>query len=381
MKRSIDGVLMNHKDPEGAQRKPAILDFVFLRVLSGLTNLRHYRRVDRIVSGGAIGSPLATLPKRASASRGTKCLALAVVLLLIMLLAGAMAQSPAGSWLTISRDNLCITEGAIEKSGERLLVSVPKMRAYVTAPTAQSVEVRFKYLGPTSKDAPLGSGIMRRQFGFKLHAQDPCNLVYAIWRIEPESKLVVSLKRNPNQHTSAECGNRGYQNIKPRKASPVPRLEPGQSHTLRAEMKADELRVFVDNQPVWEGLVGRGCSLTRRPSRHSFRQCASRIRSVGAQIRWQRSRKSLQDRRFRLATVLPKLNRRPRTSVHLQPRAQFAGEIVNRTDSLNRRARDVRHRHGQFTGEQKRGECLAHFAAHLFENGTARDAFLAFAAV
>jgi hypothetical protein len=169
----------------------------------------------------------------------------------------AWSQSASVGWLTIGHDNLCVTEGSIEKSsGDRLRIGVPKMRAYVTEPTSQSVEVRFKYLGPTSKDAPLGSGVMRRQFGFKLHAQDPCNLVYAIWRIEPDSKLVVSVKRNPSQHTSAECGNRGYQNIKPRKASPVPRLEIGQSHTLRAEMKSDELRVFVDNRPVWEGAVG-----------------------------------------------------------------------------------------------------------------------------
>jgi hypothetical protein len=177
-------------------------------------------------------------------------------LLALFLSVMVLSQAAPEGWLTISRDNLCVTEGTIEKSGDRLHVSVPKMRAYVTEPTDQSAEVRFKYLGPTSKDAPLGSGIMRRQFGFKLHAQDPCNLVYAIWRIEPESKLVVSVKRNPSQHTSAECGNRGYQNIKPRKASPVPRLEIGQSHTLRAEMKGDELRVFVDNRPVWEGVVG-----------------------------------------------------------------------------------------------------------------------------
>ena len=167
------------------------------------------------------------------------------------------SQATPEGWLTINRNNLCVTEGVIEKSsGDRLRVSVPKMRAYVTEPTAQSAEVHFNYLGATSKDAPLGSGIMRRQFGFKLHAQDPCNLVYAIWRIEPESKLVVSVKQNPTQHTSAECGHRGYQNIKPRKSSPVPRLEIGQSHTLRAEMKGDELRVFVDNHPVWEGAVG-----------------------------------------------------------------------------------------------------------------------------
>jgi hypothetical protein len=144
-------------------------------------------------------------------------------------------------------------------------VSVPKMRAYVTEWTAQSAEVRFTYLGGTSKESALGSGTIRRQFGLKLHAQDPCNLVYAIWRIDPESKLVVSVKRNRSAHTSAECGNRGYENIKPRRASPVPRLGAGQSHTLRAEMKNAELRVFVDNREVWEGDVGSDAATLEGP--------------------------------------------------------------------------------------------------------------------
>jgi hypothetical protein len=89
-----------------------------------------------------------------------------------------------------------------------------------------------------------------------LRAQDPCNLVYAMWRIDTESKLVVSVKRNSNAHTSAECGNRGYRNIKPRKASALPRLRPGEFHTLHAEMKKEDLRVLVHNHEVWEGEVG-----------------------------------------------------------------------------------------------------------------------------
>jgi hypothetical protein len=173
--------------------------------------------------------------------------------LLFAMLSITLAAASSG-WITIHRDNLCVTEGVIETAGnDRLSVNATKMRAYVNQRTAQSAEVRFTYLGGTSKETALGSGAIRRQFGLKLRAQDPCNLVYAMWRIEPESKLVVSVKRNPGAHTSAECGNRGYENIKPRKASPVPHLQPGQSHTLRAEMKNTELRVFADNQEVWEG--------------------------------------------------------------------------------------------------------------------------------
>jgi hypothetical protein len=140
--------------------------------------------------------------------------------------------------------------------GQRLSVSVAKMRAYVNAYTQPSAEARFTYLGSTGNEAPLASGEMRRQFGLKLRAQDACNLIYAMWRIEPESKIVVSVKSNPGQHTSAQCSNRGYQNIKPRRSTPVPTLNSGATHTLRAEMNGAEMQVFADGSLVWEGSAG-----------------------------------------------------------------------------------------------------------------------------
>jgi hypothetical protein len=178
---------------------------------------------------------------------------------LICLVALAIAAvPPSGDKLSpVSRANLCVTEGAIEeRPGGRLAVSVPKMRAYLNALTPQSVEADFTYLGSTGNEARLGSGELRRQFGLKLRAQDACNLVYAMWRIEPESKLVVSVKSNPGQHSSAECGNRGYRNVKPARSKPVPVLHPGSAHSLRAEMNGAEMKVFADNVLVWEGSVG-----------------------------------------------------------------------------------------------------------------------------
>ena len=169
----------------------------------------------------------------------------------------AASESSGTKLMSVSRANLCVTEGVIEElPGARLSVSVPKMRAYLNAFTPQFVEAHFTYLGSTGSEARLGSGELRRQFGLKLRAQDSCNLVYAMWRIEPESKLVVSVKSNPGQHTSAQCGNRGYRNIKPRLSAPVPALRSGETHTLRAEMNGAEMLVFVDNTLVWEGSVG-----------------------------------------------------------------------------------------------------------------------------
>jgi hypothetical protein len=179
----------------------------------------------------------------------------------LVLLSGSTSNAGSQSFPSrlapVAKANLCVTEGALEAlPGQRLAVNVPKMRAYVNAYTQPVAEVRFTYLGSTGNEAPLASGEMRRQFGLKLRAQDACNLVYAMWRIEPESKLVVSVKSNPGQHTSAQCSNHGYQNIKPRRSSPVPTLSPGETHTLRAQMRGAEMEVFADNALVWEGPIG-----------------------------------------------------------------------------------------------------------------------------
>jgi hypothetical protein len=159
--------------------------------------------------------------------------------------------------MPVAAQDLCVTEGEVTPlEGERLSVQSSKMRAYLNRGTRQVIEARFTYQGATAHDVPLGSGLMRRQFGLKLRAGDPCNLLYVMWRIEPESKIVVSVKRNDGEHTSAECGNRGYDDVKPQRAAPVPRLAPGGTHTLRAALDGALMRVFIDDSPVWEGSVG-----------------------------------------------------------------------------------------------------------------------------
>jgi hypothetical protein len=173
------------------------------------------------------------------------------------LILGAPLESANSKLMHVPRGKLCVTEGAVEElTGRRMSVKVPKMRAYVNEATPQIVEADFTYLGSTGNEARLGSGELRRQFGLKLRAQDACNLVYAMWRIEPESKIVVSVKSNPGQHSSSQCGNRGYRNIKPRRSSPVPALRPGAAHALRAEMNGAEMKVFADGSLVWEGALG-----------------------------------------------------------------------------------------------------------------------------
>jgi len=76
---------------------------------------------------------------------------------------------------------------------------------------------------------------------------------------------VVSVKSNPGQHSSAECGNRGYRNVKPRRSVKVPVLRSGDTHDLRAEMNGEELKVFVDSSLVWEGSVGQDAAALNGP--------------------------------------------------------------------------------------------------------------------
>src|SRR5215472_1537082 len=181
----------------------------------------------------------------------------ATALLAIFSTTAVPTQDP-GRLVPIHRDQMCVTKGAIEqKSGAEMEVTVPEMRAVVDYPTRTVAEARFTYLGHTKKDKPLGSGEIRRQFGLKLRAANGCNLVYAMWRIEPKQELVISEKLNPGQTTSAECGTHGYRNLKPARDVTPPPLKEGQSHTLRAEAEAGKMKVFIDNKLHWEGLLDK----------------------------------------------------------------------------------------------------------------------------
>jgi hypothetical protein len=169
----------------------------------------------------------------------------------------AQPPVPTPPWLRIDRGMLCVTNGVVSALPDgRLAIDTPSSRAVVRAGTAQSAEIRFRYLGPSASSKPLASGELRRQIGVKLRAQDTCNLLYAMWHIEPDSRIAVSVKRNAGKHTHEECGAGGYLNIKPRSSVALPRIQPGESHTLRAELHGTDLALVADGRSVWEGSVG-----------------------------------------------------------------------------------------------------------------------------
>lgn len=173
-------------------------------------------------------------------------------------LAAAVEVPPATTaWREVPVERLCVTSGSVAPAGvTRFRVDSPTFRAVTPASAEPRAQLKFTYAGPTATIRALGSGAIRQQIGLKLRAQDPCNLLYVMWRFEPKEQLVVSIKRNPGQRTSAECGNQGYRNLKPRTEGKLPPIAPGASHTLRAESSGETLRVFVDDALVWEGEIG-----------------------------------------------------------------------------------------------------------------------------
>jgi hypothetical protein len=168
----------------------------------------------------------------------------------------------------VDRDHLCVTNGAVSVlAGGQLVIDAPSSRAVVQAAATdaadQAAEIRFRYLGPSPESKPLSSGELRRQIGLKLRAADSCNVIYAMWHIEPDARVAVSIKQNPAQHAHAQCGAHGYLNFKSQfDAAPI---HPGEAHTLRAELHGKDLTVTVDGKIAWQGSLGQELALPFGP--------------------------------------------------------------------------------------------------------------------
>jgi hypothetical protein len=157
----------------------------------------------------------------------------------------------------VARQNLCVTEGEVREIGAgQMEVDSPAMRAIVAGSEPEVAELRFVYRGPTAQTTPLANGEVRRQVAIKLRAEDTCNVVYVVWRFEPESKIVVQTKKNPGQHTHRECGDRGYQTIPATETKQVAAPSPGDEHLLQARLTGETLEVFLDRDLVWRGNLG-----------------------------------------------------------------------------------------------------------------------------
>src|SRR6266542_1871241 len=134
----------------------------------------------------------------------------------------------------IPLDQLKVTDGSVlEHEPGFLEVTDPAIRATVKHDRNSTASLQFRYLRRSDDVATAGSGAVFVQIGLELRALNPCNLVYVMWRIRPE-ELVVQVKRNPGQSTSAQCGNQGYTTIS---QMPYPEPEGGTLHELTAEVR------------------------------------------------------------------------------------------------------------------------------------------------
>jgi hypothetical protein len=176
--------------------------------------------------------------------------------------------APAPSAPSSSAPRLCFTLGAATAAeGGRMRIDAAKTRAVSDAWNADRAEIAFRYRGPTDEATALGSGAVRRQLGLKLRAENGCNLVYAMWRMEPKNEIVVSVKRNVGQRTHAECKNRGYVNVKPdTRATTLPTVRASnEEHTLGAEIVDGVLVVRADGAIVWKGALPEDARALRGP--------------------------------------------------------------------------------------------------------------------
>jgi len=165
--------------------------------------------------------------------------------------------SASGGLAPVAPDAMCVTLGETRPlGGGRFAVEGSKVRGYGVRAAGRAAELRFVYRGPSKAVSRLGSGKVFHQLGLKLEAQDGCNVLYVMWRLEPATGVEVLVKKNPGQSVHSECGNRGYRKVKPSISRPVPALEPGSAHRLAAELTGTRLVARVDGEAVVEADVG-----------------------------------------------------------------------------------------------------------------------------
>ncbi|HET8937248.1 MAG TPA: hypothetical protein VFN67_27590 [Polyangiales bacterium] len=165
----------------------------------------------------------------------------------------AVSPNAADSGLgALDPSSLVVTSGEITRvSATRFETSSGAMRAQRKGKGPDVAELRFHFRGPTEDDVPLSSGEIRRQIGLKLRAQDGCNVVYAMWHIEPSRGLSISVKSNPDKHESSACGDGGYTFLEAREEHEVQEIEADSEHTLRAAIAGKDLQVYADGKLSW----------------------------------------------------------------------------------------------------------------------------------
>ena len=165
--------------------------------------------------------------------------------------APAARTAPSIEVVPVAADTVCVTTGELADGA----VTVPTMRGFARGAGGDAAQLSFIYRGESQDSRALANGDVRRQLGLKLRAQDGCNVVYVMWRLDPRPKIDVSVKVNPGKSTHEQCGADGYTKVRSRSKLYVPAYEYGSSHTLRAEIVGDEIYVWTDGRIAFQGRL------------------------------------------------------------------------------------------------------------------------------
>lgn len=157
---------------------------------------------------------------------------------------------------------LCVTTGAA-KIGAKIEKS---MRAVAKGTDGEAASLTFKYGGELENMKQLESGEVRRQIGLKLRAENGCNLIYVMWRLDPKPMILAQVKRNQGAKDHKACGAGGYKWVKAKVQNPPPALTVGTAYTLRAEIENEQLQVFVDDTLYWRGDLPESVRDLRGPA-------------------------------------------------------------------------------------------------------------------
>lgn len=160
-------------------------------------------------------------------------------------------RAPTLALAPVARDALCLTRGALVKS----VIEQPTMRGYARGAGGDAAQLTFTYRGESTESRALASGDVRRQIGLKLRAQDSCNVIYVMWRLDPRPKIDVSIKANAGKAAHEQCGADGYTKVRSRAKYFVPAYEHGSTHTLRAEIAGDDILAWIDGRLVFQGRL------------------------------------------------------------------------------------------------------------------------------
>jgi len=148
--------------------------------------------------------------------------------------------------------SLRITSGKVGLS-----ISHPSVRAIVEGSEGHELWMSYKYNGPTEDKIPLKSGQYRHQVGIKLQALDGDNVLYAMWRWEPDSPRIWTTTKVNGQYIPPTST---YLNVD------VPAPTPGERYIMSARQDGRIIRVWWQGVIAWVGEIAESAMLIRGPA-------------------------------------------------------------------------------------------------------------------